>query len=70
LRLVAVETVDAFRGVLAHFVFVDDGILLAGMTFGALAGGFDKIGVGLVHFNAGTGALDKKRSQNQRQADG
>jgi hypothetical protein len=56
--------------VLAHFVFVDDGKLLAGMTFGALAGGFDKIGVGLVRFNAGTGALDKKRSQNQREADG
>src|SRR5215813_7398272 len=37
LGLMAIEAVDALRGVLAHFIFVDDGILLAGVAFGAFA---------------------------------
>ncbi len=39
--LMAVEAVYAALGVLAHFVFVNDGVLGARMAVGALAGGAD-----------------------------
>jgi hypothetical protein len=48
--------------VLAHFIFVDDGILLAGMAFGALARGLNEVRVGLIRFNARTRTLDQKRA--------
>lgn len=40
--LMAVETTHALLGVRAHFIFVHDRILGAGVTFGALARGADE----------------------------
>ena len=45
-RLVAVQAVDALPGVDAHLVFVDDGVLQAGVTLGAFARGRTKSAVG------------------------
>ena len=42
-HLMAVEAGDAFLSVLAHLVFVDDGILVVAVTLGALAAGLHVI---------------------------
>jgi len=62
LRLLTIEAADALTSVLAHFIFVDDGILLAGMAFGALARGLSEVRVGLIRFNSRTRTLDQKRA--------
>jgi hypothetical protein len=58
--LVAVEAVDALGCVPAHFVFVDDGVLRAGVTFGAFAGSTDESGARLLAFDLGPGSLNQK----------
>jgi hypothetical protein len=58
--LMAVEAVDALDCVPAHFVFVDDGVLRAGVTFGAFAGSTDESGARLLAFDYGPGALNQK----------
>jgi hypothetical protein len=59
----------AFRGVLAHFTFVDDGALRPGVAFGALSDGADEFGVGLIDFAARMGTLHEERAKNQREGD-
>ena len=67
--LVTVETVDAFAGVGAHLVFVDDGILRTGVTLGTFPGGTDKVRVGLLGFDLGTCAVQQESSEDQRKGD-
>ena len=50
-HLMAVQACDAFYRVLAHLVFVNNGILIVAMTFGAFAAGFDEVRIGLLDFN-------------------
>jgi hypothetical protein len=49
-RLVAVEAVHAFPGVLAHFIFMNHGILQTCMTLRALSGGAHQVCAGLTGF--------------------
>lgn len=44
-RLVAIETGHARGGMLAHFVFVNHGVLLTRVALGALAGGPHEVGI-------------------------
>src|ERR1051326_6711723 len=67
--LVALEAVDAFAGVRAHFVFVDDGVLRTGLAFGAFSAGPNKIGGRLFGFDLGPGAIEKEGSENQGERD-
>lgn len=50
-RPVAIETVDVLLGMLAHFVFMDNRILLPRMAFGALARSAHTGGIGLIPFS-------------------
>src|SRR5579859_1591452 len=67
--LVALKAVDAFAGVRAHLVFVHDGVLGALVALGAFSGGADQSGRGLFGFHLGTGAIEEKRSKDQREGD-
>jgi hypothetical protein len=66
LRLMTIEAANALAGVLAHLVFMNDGVLLARMPFGALAGGFDEVRVGLVGLNTGAHAESETRQGLER----
>ena len=68
--LVAVEAVDAALGVLAHFVFVNDGVLGARVAVGALASGADELGARLFGFRFGARAINEEGSDNHRESDG
>jgi hypothetical protein len=59
LGLVAIEAVRANGGVLAHFEFVNDGILLPRMAFCAFPGGLDE---GCINANAMTKAMKTLRN--------
>jgi hypothetical protein len=67
--LMTIEAGHALGGVLAHLEFMDDRVLLAGMAFGAFAGGADEIGGGLVEFTTRPGAVNQESSENQREGD-
>lgn len=67
--LVAVEAGNAFSGVLAHFKFMNDGILLVRMAFRAFASGLDELCVGLVYLDAWASPLDEEGSQHEAEGD-
>ena len=64
-RLMAVETVHALLGVRAHFVFVDDRVLLPRMALGTLAGCADERRRRLLRFDARPRTIDQERGDNQ-----
>src|SRR6266581_3438606 len=66
LRLVAIEAVHTNGGVLAHFVFVNDGILLSRMAFCAFPAGLDEGYIGLIDFRPRPGAVHEKSPYDQR----
>jgi hypothetical protein len=68
--LMAIETVDAFARVGRHFELVDDGVLEAGVTLGALAGGADEIGGGLLGLNAWARKVNEEGRNDERETDG
>jgi len=55
----------ALLRVLAHLVFVDDGILGVAVAFGAFTAGSDKCGAGLLTDDAGTLRVDQIGRDNQ-----
>ena len=65
----AIKTSHAFVGMPAQLIFVNDGILRAGMAFSALAGGSDKLSAGLLGFGLRTGAVQQKSCQHQAESD-
>jgi hypothetical protein len=65
-RLVAIQAGYAFSGMLTHFIFVDHGVLLARVAFGAFSGSTNEIGGWLIEFHARPGAVDEKSAENQR----
>lgn len=65
--LVAVKTIHAFPGMDRHFIFVNDGILQARMTLGALARGTHKIRGRLLGFSFWPRPIDQKSRHNQRE---
>jgi hypothetical protein len=68
-RPMAVQAGHALGGVLAHFEFVDDGVLLTRMALRAFARGANERSVGLLDFDAWSGALDEESTENQRKRD-
>lgn len=68
--LMTTEAVNAALGVLAHFVFVDDGVLGAGVTVGAFAGSAYQFGTRLFGFGSWTSAIEQKGSDDHREGDG
>jgi hypothetical protein len=67
-RLVTIKAVDAFPGVDAHFVFVDNGVLQPGVAFGALAAGTNEIRGRLFCFNLGSRSIDEKGREDKRKS--
>ena len=68
-RLVTIEASHALGCVLAHLKLMDDGVLLAGVAFGALAGGAHEVGAGLLNFSTRSGAVYQESSKNEREGD-
>ena len=58
-HLMTVEARHALLRVLAHLVFVDDGILVVAVALGALAAGLDEIRIGLVNDDARSLRVDE-----------
>src|SRR5262249_33576873 len=69
-RLVAVEAVDALLRMLAHLVFVHDGILRARVTVGALAGGADELRAGLLRLDGRAGPVGDESGADKGKRDG
>ena len=59
--LMAIKAGDAFFGVFAQLVFVDDGILKIAVALGALAAGTDKGRAGLFDLDPGAAGIHQKR---------
>ena len=62
--LVAVEAVNAFPGVRAQLVLMNDGILRSRVAFRALSRGANKLRVRLIRFNFRPGAIYKECSED------
>src|SRR5262249_13271687 len=67
LRLVTVEARNALCCVFAHFVFVDNRVLLPRMAFGAFTAGPNERSVWLVKLGSRACTLDHKSAHNQRE---
>lgn len=65
-RPVAIETVDVLLGMLAHLVFMHNGVLLPRMAFGALARSPHTGSIGLIPFGLGPRAAQEECTDNQR----
>ena len=65
LHLMAVQTGDALLSMFAHFVFMDDGILVVAMAFRAFAAGPDKVRIRLLNDDAGPLRVDQIRRHDQ-----
>ena len=69
LNLMTVEARHAFLCVLAHLVFMDNGILEVAMTFRAFAARRHEIRVRLLHHDARPFGVDQISRDNQARAD-
>src|SRR5262245_1360633 len=67
--LVAFQAGDAFRGMDAHLVFVDNGVMLLRVALGALARGLDEGCAGLPCLDRGPTSIDEKAREHQRETD-
>jgi hypothetical protein len=68
-RLMTIKAGHAFAGVFAQLIFVNYGILRAGMAFSALAAGPDKLSAGLLRLNFGTRTVNQKGRQHECKRD-
>ncbi len=68
-RLMAIQAVHAFGGVLAQLVFVNHGILRPHVAFGAFSGGAHEFRAGLIGFRFGPGTVQQKRGHDQGKGD-
>src|SRR5215813_7927201 len=64
-RLMAIEAIDSFLRVLAHFVFMDDRILRTRVAIGTLSRSTHEFRFWLLSLNAGTCAVDQKCGKHQ-----
>src|SRR5579872_204686 len=67
--LMAIEATYPFPRMHAHFVFVDDRVLLRVMASGALAGGADIFGVWLLCFDVRTLLVYQERGYDERETE-
>ena len=65
LRLVALQAADMLLRMHAHFVFVNDAVLLAIMAFGTFAGCANQRGAGLARFATRPGAVYQKGTDGE-----
>jgi hypothetical protein len=68
-RLVAIEAIDTFLGMNTHFIFMNDGVLLVGVTLCAFAAGLDEGGTRLIGLRLGPLPLNEKRADDQPKSD-
>src|SRR5579859_4569874 len=65
--LMAIQARHSLGGVLAHLIFMHDGILLPQMAFGAFPGSANERSAWLVHLAARPCMLDEKGAKNERE---